>query len=60
MKEISTRFVGKPERVSIVFFTYFDNFFQGQYKLGELRGTRRGLNPPPDKSSTERNLEELN
>ena len=37
-----TRGVG----VSNVFLTYFDYFFGGQYKLGGLRGTRWGLNPP--------------
>ena len=32
--------------VSNVFLTDFDYLFGGQYKLGGLRGTRGGLNPP--------------
>ena len=44
--QTSTRFVGKPEGFSNVFFTYFDYFFGGQYKLGWLRGTRWGFKPP--------------
>ena len=53
MGKISTRFVGNPEGVSNVFFTYFDNFFCGQYKLGEVeKHQRRGKpsNPPTNRS----------
>ena len=49
----STRFVGKPEGVSNVFLTYFDNFFGESIQTWGLRGTRGVVNlPPPDKSST--------
>ena len=43
--KISTRFVGKPEGVSNAFFTYFDYFFGGQYKLGGLEALG-GVKPP--------------
>ena len=45
----STRFGGKPEGVSNVFLTYFDNFSEESIQTweGGLRGTRGGLTPQP-------------
>ena len=37
--------VGKPEGVSYVFLTYFDNFFGGQYKFGGWEAPEGWLTP---------------
>ena len=50
----STRFVGKPDRVSNLFLTYFDYFFGGgvNTNLGVERH-QKGVKPPtPGKPST--------
>ena len=48
---VSTRFVGKPEGVSNVFLTYFDNFFRGVNTNLGVERHQRGVKPP-NKSST--------
>ena len=52
----SSRFVGKPERGSNVFLTYFDNFSGVNTNLGVERHQRGVKHPqPPDKLSTAHN-----